>query len=247
MTTQTIRAAFIGTRVHHATVAKAERLEIALQAEYKGIELDVQCAEGSKDYTLFATCDGIEIDWAGEVPSLSDVLEAFQEHEVTEEQMLGGEPDDEDEEPEGSRSVVREGYRQEYRVVSSNKQTNGDWLAETLTTLFWDSKEGFNTAGFEALLDQNGVDMSAPWAQVLGTKGGAGRFRMNGRQALEKRIALADRFVMTGAEGESMVVTAATDADFGAWQVDNRIRHAGYLGKVAKAEAKAAAKAAAAE
>lgn len=228
----TITAALEGTRVHHATKAKMQRLEDALVAEYPGVELEVECEEDSKDYTLVAFCGDARSEWEKEVPALTDVLESLLEQGATEDDLTGGE-DEEDEDEPAPRSVVREEYRQEYRVASTNKQTNGDWLAETLTDLFWDPKEGFNVVGFEALLDHNGVDMSAPWARVLGTKGGAGRFRMNGRQALEKRLCV------TGClKAGEVEYTAESDAGFAGWLADAKERHAGFLAKIAKKAAK---------
>jgi hypothetical protein len=232
----TIREALEGTRVHHARIAKAEALEAQLSAEYRGIEMDVEAEEGEKECTWLFICGDYEARFENTVPELADVLEQLQEQGASEED-LAGEPE-EDEEPEGGRSVVREEYRQQYRAISTNKQTNGDWLAETLTGLFWDPKQGFNIAGFEALLDQNGVDMTAPWARVAdsGRNGWQGRFRMNGRQALEKRLAVSGVF----RDGETEL-TAESDPDFGAWLIEARDRHAGYLAKLAKAEAKKAA------
>lgn len=241
---QTLTQALEGTRVHHATKAKMQRLEDALRAEYPGVELEVECEEDSKEYTLIAYArDGeVEVRWDQQTPDMADVLEGLMAQGATEEDLVG-EDEEEEEEERGGRSVVRDEYRQEYRLVSTNKQTNGDWLAETITGLLWDRKEGFNIAGFEAMLDLNGVDMSAPWARVLGTKGGAGRFRMNGRQALEKRIALTGRFHT----GEGWVELGAGDADFDAFVVDVRSKHARWLEKLAKQEAKKAAAEAAAE
>lgn len=238
--TTTIRTAFQGTRVHHATVAKAERLEIALKAEYPGVELDVNAEEDGKEYTILATCGDAEATFEQTIPTLAEVLDALQDDGATEEDLVG-QQDEDDEGEQGSKSVVQEQYREEYRLVSTNKQTNGDWLAETLTSLFWDAKTGFSVGGFEACCDQNGVDMSAPWAQVAqsGRNGWQGRFRMNGRQAMEKRVCVTGTF----RHGEE-VTTPDADADFAGWLADARERHAGYLAKLAKQAAKEEAPAA---
>lgn len=240
MQTLTEALAAADLRIHHATKAKAIRLDEALRAEYPGVSMDFSTNEDGKATGWLFDCGAATWETEdGKVPELADVLEGLQEAGATDEDLAG---DQDDEPEEGGKSVVQEAYRQQYRVVSTNKQTNGDWLAETLTDLFWDSKAGFNVGGFEALLDLNGVDMSAAWAQVLGTKGGAGRFRMNGRQALEKRLCVTGEFK----DGEN-TVTPLTDAEFGAWLVEAKERHAGYLAKLAKKAAKEAAAEAAPE
>lgn len=232
--TNTLTAALEASdvRVHHATKAKALRLEAALTAEYPGVSMDFSTDDNGKPSEwLF---DAGEHSWSsedGKVPELADVLEGLGEAGATEEDLVGEQVEDEEE--VGGKSVVLETYRQQYRVLSTNKQTNGDWLAETLTALFWDTKAGFNVSGFEALLDLNGVDLSAPWAQVLGTKGGAGRFRMNGRQALEKRLCVSEVF-----KGLDEPQTPLNSAEFAAWLADAKERHAGYLAKLAKKVAK---------
>lgn len=131
--------------------------------------------------------------FTSEVPELAEVLEAADECELD-----LGEDDTQDLEP----TVVSAKYKAIY-AERGNPNHCGDWLAGWLEGRlvregFKDhvKKDGsmsqrkakyFDIHAFQALLDNNKVDMSGKWAQSR-TKGWQGRFRMNGRQLLEIQI-----------------------------------------------------------
>ena len=176
-------------KIHHATRAKAERLTDMLQAEYPALSLRHELNEDASRVTgwmVVATADDTEttIYEGDKLPDIADLLDACDEHGIDPE--AGAE-----EERKPSGTVVAEHYRTQYREASSNKQTCGDWLAERLVA-DTHGPEGFMVDDFTNILNANGVDMSAKWAQLpySGQKGWIGRYRMNGRQVLEKTVAL---------------------------------------------------------
>lgn len=93
---------------------------------------------------------------------------------------------------EASGSIVKETYRKRYKDASTTGQSCGDWLAETLTAWTYDHVNGFNAEEFWAVLEANAIDLTKPWALLFesGQRGWRGRFRMNGRQVMEKFVAL---------------------------------------------------------
>lgn len=100
--------------------------------------------------------------------------------------------------------VVPEHYKQLYKE-RGNPNHCGDWLAKWLDGRFLtagDKKQMFNADAFEMFLRENGVDMDGKWASLpqSGQKGWEGRYRMNGRQKLEKRIAHTGKLVRHGEE-----------------------------------------------
>lgn len=82
-------------------------------------------------------------------------------------------------------------YRAIYREVSSTGQSNGDWLAERLTADTTDADGKMNLDDLLAIFEANGVDLNAKWALARFTQspGWRGRFRMSGRNVLEKIVA----------------------------------------------------------
>ncbi len=195
MTNQTTTVAEANT--HHATKAKAQRLADALAAEYPALSLvAVQDGENPVEgWVVFHTAeDGTETTVLTTtepkaVPELVAVLEACEEE--------GVDPEEGYEEPSVGGSVVREEYRARYKTASASGQTCGDWLAEFLTSHCWSFSDGFHAEAFQQVLDRNGVDQTRPWAKLpqSGQKGWVGRWRMNGRQALEKHVAVAGEVV----------------------------------------------------
>lgn len=182
------------TKIHHATKAKAERLAALLQAEYPALTLRHELNEDASRvvaWLVVATIDEQEqtIYEGDKLPEIADLLDACDEQGIDPE--AGAE---EEKKPAGT--VVAEHYRQQYREISSNKQTCGDWLAERLVA-DTHGPEGFMVDDFTAILSANGLDMSAKWAQLpfSGQKGWIGRYRMNGRQVLEKHIALTGIYI----------------------------------------------------
>lgn len=189
MTNIEIIAGIEAHALHHARKAKATKLAEMLAAEYPGIGMQPTYDDADK-VSGWAFDDGddcfYETTDAG-IPELADVLEAAEEWGVD----LDAMQDDEDDE-KASGSVVPEVYRQRYREASTTGQSNGDWLAEQLAA---DTHgiDGFSVPDFEAVLAANRVDQSGAWARLpeSGQRGWVGRWRMNGRQQLEKTVALA--------------------------------------------------------
>lgn len=219
-------------KIHHATRAKAEKLAGILAAEYPVLSLQAEYNEDESAVTGWIVVANVPEEEAEtileteKVPDLADILEACEEAGIDPETEVA-----DDEEPKASGSVVPEHYRQQYQLLSSNGQTCGDWLAERLVA---DTHgiEGFNVEDFTAILNANGVDMTMPWAQLpySGQKGWIGRYRMNGRQVLEKIVALMGYYVdHTGAK-------CLPHAD---WLEKMRGKHAKWIAKQEKA-AKAA-------
>jgi hypothetical protein len=222
-------------KLHHATRAKAERLSNAFEADYPALRLSAAYNEDESQVIGWAIDhqvgegDMTEVATYGlkELPELLDVLELCDE--------LGVDPEEgfeEDEEGSGG-SVVPEEYRARYREVSSNGQTCGDWLAEFLVGQTH-GIDGFNVHDFQAIIDANGLDQSKAWAKLpeSGQKGWVGRWRMNGRQALERVV--AERGHVFGADAARFDVPAGDLAIL-------RRKHEKHLAKLAKAAAKAEA------
>ena len=219
-------------KLHHATRAKAEKLSAILAAEYPVLSLQPTYNEDESaitSWTVIATMpeeeEATTIYEGAKVPDLADVLDACDDAGIDPETEV------EDDEPKASGSVVPENYRRQYREASSNGQTCGDWLAERLVA-DTHSIDGFRVDDFTAILSANGVDMTTKWAQLpmSGQKGWIGRYRMNGRQVLEKIVALSGVYIdHTGSK-------VAPHAD---WLEAMRGKHAKWIAKQEKA-AKAA-------
>lgn len=145
--------------------------------------------------------DGFNIDGV-----FAQALEAAQDVELA----LEVEDTDEDEE-KASGSVVPSKYRKLY-AERGNAANCGDWLAGWLDGRY--TIEGkFSRAGFSELLAANGIELVGKWATASGN-GADGRFRMNGRQKLVKRIATTEQFVDEAGN------KVAIDADWLATQVE---------------------------
>lgn len=190
--------ALITANVHHARKAKALRLAEVFAAEYTALKLTPLNADGERgvegederpisgfvvDHSdEFGTLTEVLKTTDGKAPELADVLEACADADL--------DPEGEEEE-KSSGSIVKEHYRKLYKESSSNNQTCGDWLAEFLTSECWSVADGFNPDAFMTVLTNNEIDQSRPWAQLYqsGQPGWVGRWRMNGRQAIEKQIA----------------------------------------------------------
>lgn len=177
--------------IHHARRKKAADLQTTLEAEYPGVVMLTVVEEGRvSGFVVYAA----DLDGHGgdeilrvenSVPELADILEAAEDAGIDPEEGA------EEEEEERGGSVVPEAYRQRYREVSSTGQSNGDWLAEQLA-IETHGVDGFRPDDFAAILVQNEVDQSGAWARLpeSGQRGWVGRWRMNGRQQLEKMVAL---------------------------------------------------------
>lgn len=213
-------------KMHHATRTKATKLMVTLEAEYPKLRLT--CATDN-DHEGNEIATGFEVEFADEdeliyegdkVPSLAEILDTCAEREL--------DPSaDEDEEPKASGSVVPEHYRTQYRAASSNGQTCGDWLAEWLVG---QTNNGtFNVEDFQAIIEHNGLDQTKAWAKLptSGQLGWVGRYRMNGRQALEK-VAAQRGYVL-----DTMANMVLIPEDFLA---TIRTKHGKWLAKQAKIE-----------
>ena len=220
-------------KMHHATRAKAARLAAMLGAEYPqlslvavpGDEIDHEIYEHDLD-TFEITADGDDVVWTGDkVPELADVLDACAAADIDL-------TEDEEEEPESRSSVVPPKYREIYRGVSSTGQSNGDWLAERLTadTTCADGKMNLNK--LLAVFEANGVDLNATWALARFTEslGWRGRFRMSGRNVLEKIVAR---------DGVYFDGTGAKVTPHAGWMEAMAEKHAKWLAKETKTAAAA--------
>lgn len=215
-------AAIEAHALHHARKAKAVKLAEMLAAEYPGIGMQPTYDDAER-VSGWAFDDGDDCFYEttdARVPELADVLEAAEEWGVDLDAMQA------EEEKKPSGSVVPEVYRQRYREVSTTGQSNGDWLAEQLAA---DTHgiDGFSVPDFEAVLTQNRVDQSGAWARLPGSgqRGWVGRWRMNGRQQLEKAVALSG--VYRGPTGTEHQPDAG-------WLAETRMRHAKWIAKQEK-------------
>lgn len=163
----------------------------AIVTEYSLVSVDL--VDGVWRLTLEGLEEGVEAERLQK--ALDAILDAAQEAGV-----------DVSEEKETS-VVVPDRYKKEY-AARGDATCCGDWLAVTLKSQFDvttpDGKQ-FDPSLFADCLIANGVDMTGKWASLpeSGQKGWQGRYRMNGRQLLEIRVA------MTGVlhlRGETLVV-----------------------------------------
>lgn len=208
-------------QLHHARRAKAEKLDSSLRADYPAIVLspvlDTNVVTGwAFDHTdeEGETTRFLITDDAG-VPDIADVLEACEE--------AGLDPEALEEQHARSGSVVDELYRAQYREQSSTKQSCGDWLAEWLVR-FLDADKKLDVDAFTSCCSNNGVDLTAKWAQITRGNGWQGRFRMNGRQVLEKHVTLNGKLLdEAGNEHEVPAdFLTAMEAKHGKWLAKQR-------------------------
>lgn len=191
------------TKMHHATRAKAERLATMLAAEYPalvlsphGVAIDHETYDaeltdwsvifyGEDDHSLMVGSSSTH-----KLPELADILETCESEDCD------PTDDGEDEAPAHSGSIVRDAYRQQYILASSNGQTCGDWLAEQLVADTTGSDGKLVMDDLIAVYEANGVDLTAKWAMArfVGSRGWQGRFRMSGRLVLEKIVLLAGEY-----------------------------------------------------
>lgn len=241
-TTNTARIeALANTQLHHATKGKAAKLAAMLDAEYPAIQLvprfnddetkvvgwDAKwfgpisyTPDDGSDKATYVTEDGLDLLESDKLPELADLISAC------EEQDLDPEAIDAPEKPSGS--VVDETYRRQYRESSTTGQSCGDWLAEWLAgkTLVGGK---LDVEAFDAILNANSVDLTKPWARAKesGTRGWQGRYRMNGRQVMEKIV--AKHGWVNDEEGQPVTVPDDAIAVL-------RDRHAKWLAKEVKRE-----------
>jgi hypothetical protein len=185
--------------LHHATKGKIDRINDSLIAEWPSLYLRPVTNEAGDTVQAIALmwledilAEGIEVRQyeVKEVPGVGDLSADASELGFDIESI-------EMEEEAASGSVVAPVYRAMYRENSSTKRSCGDWLAEWFAgeTVRADGKTDIEEV--TAIFSTNGLDMTAKWAVSRG-HGWAGRFRMNGRQVLEKQVAW-NGYVLTGA------------------------------------------------
>lgn len=238
---------FNEVHLHHATRKKAEKLASLLEAEYPALALYVWPSETNfhgdlpKASGWYVKAGETTVLETEKVPELADVLEACEDAGVDPEEGAEEEAD-----PQPS-SVVPHKYRVQYALSSSTGVSCGDWLAEWLAdTCLVDGK--LDVEAFHKVCSNNGVDLGAKWAAALHdesrrSRGWQGRVRMNGRQQLEKVVALLDEFdnsPFRDAAGDEVEVPA----DFRKAMAS---RHSKYVAKQAKKYREAAAEQAEAE
>lgn len=165
----------------------------------------------------FLNCE----DFEGDAPSLAQLQELCEEQGVD---MEATPEEAEDEEPEASGSVVAESYRARYRELGHPSHC-GDWLATFLDGRF-DVEGVFDPYAFETFLRAN-FPYEGKWTTLpdSGARGWQGRYRMNGRQALEKHIALRGTIIV---DGETIEIPAEALASL-------REKHAKWIAKQTKA------------
>jgi hypothetical protein len=236
-TTPTTASRFAEVKMHHATRAKADRLDAMLQAEYPALELVAETDsndEGDEVLTGWSVnhlpSDRFILE-SDKLPDLADILDACADEEID---PTEADEADEDEDATGG-NVVKEHYRQAYREKSTTGTTCGDWLAEWLVTQTHDVDGLFQVAYFQTVLVLNDVPMTGAWAALpeSGQKGWVGRYRMNGRQVLEKIVAVRGTVLFAGPNGLTQMDVPESALS------DLRAKHAAYIAKLAKA-AKAA-------
>ena len=183
-------------KMHHATRSKAQALSAMLTAEYPRLsiiavanEKNEEDEKGQLPLLHFAVVlDEDETVYTSEkVPTLADVLDACAEAEI--------DPSAKEEVSRGG-SVVPISYRIQYTIKSSTGRSNGDWLAEKLAMDTLSSSGSLMIEAFESVLLNNNVSLSGKWVQARFSQspGWQGRFRMNGRQVLEKMVAISGRY-----------------------------------------------------
>jgi hypothetical protein len=156
----------------------------------------------------------------GLAPDLAEVLERASD-QGWEDLDVAPEAGEEQDEEERTGGVVKVKYKVAYKERGCASHC-GDWLAEALHGAF-DVDDVFHPAAFEGCLRQNGVPFEGKWATLpsSGQNGWQGRFRMNGRQVLEKHIAETGILFLHGTRLE---VPADDLADL-------RTKHAKWLAK----------------
>lgn len=170
-----------------------------LRLEYPALQ--VISGDHSELPTIFYSPESEMLPFHGpEAPSLAQVQAACEELGFDPEADV--EQDEEEEAPRGG-GVVHVRYRAAY-AERGNPDHCGDWLADWLEGQFETQKlrwvesqqvpDGalFDHHAFAAFLSENGVPLDGKWAALpdSGQRGWQGRYRMNGRQILEKYVAL---------------------------------------------------------
>lgn len=211
------------TKLHHATVAAAVKQGFELEATEDGITVTSKkpafsftrdqsgkrMLEDAITYRLIRTeYDLVSIDnesetWGLSVEGLDDTFEGETLKEALDALLdAAQEAGIEVAEEKPVSVVVPDKYKKEY-AARGDATCCGDWLAVTLKGQFevtTDNGPQFDADGFADMLTANGVDQSGKWASLpaSGQKGWQGRYRMNGRQKLEIRVAATGALHLKG-------------------------------------------------
>ncbi len=151
-------------------------------------------AEGEEAGATFGGWDD------GVIPSIAEVLDAAIE--------AGHDPEAGAEDDSAPVVVVAPLYKQRY-ADGGHPEHCGDWLAYQLEGAFaiagtsptGKKTEAFDTDAFSSCLTDNGIELVGKWAALptSGQPGWQGRYRMNGRQKLERQVASCGELVLHGA------------------------------------------------
>lgn len=189
------------------TALQAAEISRQLAAEYPALTLKQPDDEDHRFMVMFAAGDSgttvpqLVLAPNEGVPTLASILDATTEMGLDPEQG-SAEPEPDESEEKKNGTVVNARYREIYRE-RGNPSHCGDWIAKMLDDAFTvvrDSKIQFDHETFIEFLRANEVDMTGKWAQLptQNSPGWQGRFRMNGRQKLEKVVAHRGTMVMGG-------------------------------------------------
>lgn len=144
----------------------------------EGIYMDPQVVHRSEPTGYF--------DFDEVPPTLAAVLAYCEDNDLDPE---ADDFEDEAEDEETAADVVPSKYKIIY-AERGNRNHCGDWLAAFLNGKFEDEEGKLMTDAFTAFLAENGVTFEGKWASLpdSGQRGWQGRYRMNGRQKLERQI-----------------------------------------------------------
>lgn len=182
-----------------ALLARTLRREYPAIAFANALDGDTGADAG---FVLFASHDGDELARFedGVIPALADLLDTAIEHDI--------DPEEGAEDEGAPVVVVAPLYKQRY-AEGGHPEHCGDWLAYQLegafaTTATNDKGKAvasFDTDAFSACLTDNGIELVGKWAALptSGQPGWQGRYRMNGRQKLERQVASCGELVLHGA------------------------------------------------
>lgn len=221
-----------GITMHGNTRKAATKLATTFALEYPRLVLTATADTNDTAIGFVVTFapdteEEAEVYTGPKVPSLALILDT-----CAEEGLDPSAPDEDEDAPRVSGSVVPEKYRADYRLNSTTGRSNGDWLAEQLANDTLDAKGNLVMDDFVAVLERNAVPLTGKWAALRfgGGRGWQGRFRMNGRQVLEKLVCKAGVYV--DATGQQLTPSPE-------WMADMSVKHAKWLAKEAKREAAA--------
>lgn len=217
------------TVLHHATKGKIDKVAASLAAEYPALGLfpiyeadEMGVAAIALSFRPDVESEFVRFEQYApkDIPTVAGCAEAAEE--------AGLDPEAIEIEYAQSGSVVAETYRLRYKEESTTGRSCGDWLAEWFATQTVSALGNTNIEEVHSIFDVNGLDMTAKWAMAKGSQGWQGRFRMNGRQVLEKRVS-KQGFVLDAAGNRHDVPEDALAI--------LQAKHAKWLAKEAKREA----------